>query len=124
MACPRMKCSEVTSSPTAIMLGSMLDRHPEYSQRELAILIGFDPNSASTILTQIKAGRTKLPYKYIPKLCELLNEDPAPLFTSALQEYDPEVLELLKQTNMMIRDAQELALLQSFREEKESGTEE
>jgi hypothetical protein len=83
-----------TTSPTAILLGKMLSRHPYLPQQEVAKKAGL--SSSGNILTLFKNGKSKLPLSRIPGICQVLGEDPKPLFNSALKEYHPEIIEQLQ----------------------------
>ena len=83
-----------TTSPTAILLGKMLSRHPYLSQQEVAKKAGL--SSSGNILTLFKNGKSKLPFFRISGICQVLGEDSKPLFDSALMEYHPEIVNLLQ----------------------------
>lgn len=63
------------------------------SQKEMAEKAGYDkPN----MITMIKQGRTKLPLNKIAVFAEILGIDKVHLLRIVLQEYLPEVLEILE----------------------------
>ena len=71
------------------------------SLRSVALEMGIKPNSANTFLTQVEAGRTKLPSKWIAPLCNLLEADPVQLIMAILRESDPMLLDLLLENDLI-----------------------
>lgn len=120
----RQSVREVTDSPTAILFSEIIDRHPEYPQRQLALDSGFTRSSAGCILTQIRTGRTILPLRHIKSICGNLNEDPRPLFMTAIKEYYPEIFEFLEDDNTYVLEEDEIQVLKSYRKAKEKRQDE
>lgn len=87
----RARVNFPSDSKVANYVNDMLKRHPERSLNALAADLGI-VRSRSTFLTQVRAGRTKLPMHMIIPLCNQLNEDPEPLFRIAMKEYYPDIL--------------------------------
>lgn len=85
----------IAEKSSAALVNRMLERHPEITQGEIARRLGFKETSQGVILTQIKHGRTKMPFKHIGPLCKLLNEDPRPLIATVMKEYYSDVLDTL-----------------------------
>jgi hypothetical protein len=71
---------------------SLLGRS-EFSQRELAAMIGFNhPN----VMSMLKTGRMKVPLDRIPDLAWALNADPFVLLVLALNDEHPALLRILQ----------------------------
>lgn len=83
-----------TKSKTA----AFLDRAIEFSgkaQSEIAREAGFaKPN----VLSMMKQGQTKVPIDRIPALAEACHVDPVHFLKLALQEYQPEIYDVLRET--------------------------
>lgn len=78
---------KVSNSPTARYVGLMLERHPEHLQSDIAHAAGFTGAAQNVIMTQIKAGRTRLPLSAVGPMCKFLKEDPRPLLSIMAREY-------------------------------------
>lgn len=73
-------------------LGSLLARS-EFSQRELAGMVGFNhPN----VMSMLKTGRMKVPLDRIPDLAWALNADAFVLLVLALNDEHPALLTILQ----------------------------
>lgn len=99
-----------TKSPTAKLIAQLLDKHPEYSQSEIADRIGFKGASRGVILTQIKNERTKMPFQYIRPFCKMLGEDPRPLLSTAVKEYYFDVADSLIEEGFLDADLFDFAV--------------
>ena len=85
------KTKSVTGSPTADFLGRAIALSG-MTQREIARRAGYDkPN----VISMMKMGQTKVPIDRIPDIAEACGVDPARFMRIALQEYHPELLELV-----------------------------
>ncbi len=92
------------TSPTAKAINQMIKRHPEYTQREIALGAGFKSRSANVILSHIKAGRSKIPLKHIKPLCEFLGENPKQLMAIAISEYAADALAFAESAGLDVTD--------------------
>lgn len=78
-------------SPTAQMLNEAIENSP-LTQAEIAKRAGFpNPN----VLSMMKNGLTKVPLARIPMLADALEIDRTPFIECALEEYYPEVHDVL-----------------------------
>lgn len=83
---------KTSGSPTADFFGRAI-AFSNKSQREIADAAGFThPNMVS----MMKHGNTKIPIERIPDLANICGVDPALFMRVALQEYHPELLELVE----------------------------
>lgn len=79
------------TSPTARYLAHAIEASPK-TQREIARDAGFN---APNILTMLKLGQTKVPLDRIPALAHACDVDPAEFLEIAMQEYHPEIWNVL-----------------------------
>ena len=56
------------------------------------------PDTSLKVFSTIKSGRTKLPFDRIPSLAAALQVTTGELLTVVLTDYDPDLLELLRDT--------------------------
>ena len=81
----------VSTSQTAEHLRKAIDASPK-TQRELAKEAGFKhPN----VLSMLKQGETKVPIARIPELADALEIPHLPFLMTAIEEYHPEVHQIL-----------------------------
>jgi transcriptional regulator with XRE-family HTH domain len=82
------------------------------SQREIAAEMGYDkPN----IISMFKRGETKVPLDKIPLLAKALHVDPAHLFRLALEQYWPNLGEVVAQIFGHTVSANEYELIKEIR---------
>ena len=56
------------------------------------------PDTSLKVFSTIKSGRTKLPFDRVPALAAALQVTTGELLTVVLTDYDPDLLELLRET--------------------------
>lgn len=83
------------------------------SQREIATEIGYDkPN----MISMFKTGTAKVPLEKIPAIAKALNVDPAFLFKLAIQQYWPNLGEVISEIFGFVLTPNERDLVQLFRD--------
>jgi transcriptional regulator with XRE-family HTH domain len=101
------------TSPTANLLAYYIDQSP-MTQAEIAQRVGYKrPN----VLSMFKTGVSPVPIAKIPILAEVLEIDAIRFLRTALQEYHPELLEVIESVRGHCLTENEMALLERFREE-------
>ena len=103
-------------TPKTLPLAEYIARQIELcgkTQKQIAAEVGYPkPN----IITMFKQGLTKVPLEKVPVLARSLGVDPAHMLRMALQEYQPEVLEVVEQFNGALLTDEEQELLGLVRE--------
>ena len=101
----------MTTSPTALLLGKLLDQS-NLMQREVAAKAGFPkPN----VITMMKQGSMRVPIERIPALARACGADPQPLLACAMQEYAPSSWRVLRDSHGEPLSDTEAALLRVYR---------
>lgn len=87
--------------------------HCDMSQRELAEQLGYkNPNN----ITMLKQGKTRFPVEKVPKFAEAIGLDPIKTLRLCLEEYNPQLLNVIdKYIGPMISN-NERQLIMKFRE--------
>ena len=80
------------TSPTARHLYDAIERSPK-TQREIAREAGF---ASQNMLSMMKTGESKVPINRIPRLSQVLGIAPATFINIALNEYHPDLYEVIK----------------------------
>lgn len=111
-----------SSSPTAIYLTELLNRHPEIQQKDISSDLGI--GSSTNIMTIFKNGKSKFPIKHIIPLCNILQEDPKEFINIAISEYFPEMLTIIEELKGEVIDSSEKELIRLFRKAKSYRTDE
>lgn len=82
------------------------------SQKEIAGLSGFPrPN----VISMMKSGEMKVPIERVPALARACDTDPVKFVLIAMHEYQPEVLQVLREADVSDMDLAELDLLATYR---------
>lgn len=105
-----MTTSKITSR-TALFLAEAIE-HSSKTQREIARDAGFNrPN----VLSMMKAGDTKVPIERIPALAKACGADARRFLWIALEEYHPEIWEVILGSRGGLLTTTEMDLVTLFR---------
>lgn len=105
-----------SKSPTANLLQKMIVEHPTLSQSDVHKLMGYA--ETGNALSMYATGRARLPFNRIKEICAILGCDPKELFMTALEEYQPEVLDVFQSVSGVALDPEENEFLTIYREAK------
>lgn len=95
-----------TDSKLALYLTNLINNHHK-TQAEIAAEAGYaNPNN----ITMIKQGLTKLAINKVPALAKALEINPAELMVMTLEEYTPEILEVMQESMALPRNEMEASL--------------
>lgn len=86
------------------VLNNWLEDRPDLNLTEIAERIGVD-KSKNCFMSQIRAGRSKLPVSKIIPLAQVLEQDPKPMVVAVLESYYPELKDALIRSHMIAADA-------------------
>lgn len=90
-----------TTSPTAILINQVvakfIEDNPSQTLQSMAGQMGFNKASQQNMLTQVRAGRSRMPLARIPSFCQVANADAVAMMSTALCEYEPELTLALEQ---------------------------
>ena len=100
------------TSPTAQHLYDSIERSPK-TQREIARDAGF---ASPNILSMMKTGESKVPISRIPSLSQAMGIAPATFINIALNEYHPDLHEVIKDQFGIGLSSTERTLLEVFDE--------
>lgn len=90
----------------------------KYMQREIAdILSTPEKKYTPTFINLVKQGRSKLPMYMVPKLARIIDVNPKQLMLEALEAYDPETAEIIREEMLLEHTPVEEGVLELFRKE-------
>lgn len=102
------------------VLNEWLDRGPDLNLTEIAERIGVD-KSKNCFMSQIRAGRSKLPVSKIIPLAQVLEQDPAPMVVAVLESYYPELKDALIRSKMLNEPAGDIADLRDLTSQQKTA---
>lgn len=85
------------------VLNEWLDSKPDLSFIEVAERIGVT-KSANCFISQIRAGRVRLPIAKVIPLAKVLEQDPRVMLEVMLDEYYPELRDTLLEGGLLVTD--------------------
>lgn len=97
---------------------SGLFENSKYMQREIADMLSSpDKKYTPTFINLVKKGKSKVPIYLIPKMARILGTNPKQLLMDALEAYQPEVSDVIKEEALMDTTDTEAEILNIFRTE-------